>query len=69
MTSSNKLIPAPKARVQYLGEISAMTEWRWVKQGILPEPIKINGRNYRRKSDLLAFQERFSAESEEGTAA
>jgi predicted DNA-binding transcriptional regulator AlpA len=31
-------------------DISKPTEWRWRKAGILPEPIKINGRNYYRAS-------------------
>ena len=29
-----------------LGNICEMTSYRWVKAGILHEPIKINGRNY-----------------------
>lgn len=41
----SRLIPARAVR-QRFGDISSMTLWRWVQQGILPEPVKINGRNY-----------------------
>lgn len=37
------------------GKISSMTVHRWVAKGILPEPIKINGRNYWRESDVDAL--------------
>lgn len=63
MDARNKLVPAPKARKEYFGGISAMCEWRWRKSGILPEPININGRNFYRESDLIAVQERFAAGS------
>lgn len=26
--------------------VTAMTVWRWVRDGRLPQPVKINGRNY-----------------------
>lgn len=63
MQSQNTLVSAPKARRTYLGNISAMSEYRWRKAGILPTPIKINGRNYYRESDLIAMQERFAGDS------
>lgn len=28
------------------GDISQMTLWRWVRDGVLPEPKRINGRDY-----------------------
>lgn len=28
---------------------------RWTKDGVLPPPIKINGRNYWREADLVAL--------------
>jgi predicted DNA-binding transcriptional regulator AlpA len=34
-----------------------MTVWRWVDKGILPRPVKINGRNYWREIDVQAVQE------------
>jgi predicted DNA-binding transcriptional regulator AlpA len=37
------------------GKISGMTVHRWVAAGILPKPIKINGRNYWRESDVDAL--------------
>ena len=58
MKHENKLVPAPKGRRDYLGGISAMTEWRWIKAGILPEPVKINGRNFHYESDLFAVPQR-----------
>ena len=58
MKQGNKLVPATRARREYLGEISAMTEWRWRQVGILPEPIRIRKRNFYRESDLLAVPER-----------
>ena len=58
MQHENKLVPATKARNEYLGGISAMTEWRWIRDEILPPPIKINRRNFYRDSDLLAVPQR-----------
>lgn len=68
MTYNPKLVAAPKARIEYLGGISAMTEHRWRNAGILPEPIRIRKRNYYREADLIAVQQRFAAESEGGAA-
>jgi len=65
MNPEHKLIPATKARADFFGGISAMTEWRWTDKGILPRPIKINGRNFYREADLIAVQERFARESAE----
>lgn len=56
----NRLIPAPKVRREYFGDISAMTEWRWRKAGILPEPIQIRRRNFYRESDILDVQRRMA---------
>ena len=58
MQNEHKLVAAPKARREYLGDISPMTEWRWIKAGILPEPVKINGRNFHYESDLFAVPQR-----------
>lgn len=60
MTEDHKLVPAPKARREYFGGISAMTEYRWRQAGILPTPIKIRKRCFYRESDLIAIQERFA---------
>jgi predicted site-specific integrase-resolvase len=64
MTTETKLVAAPKARSEYFGGISAMTEHRWRKAGILPPPIKIRKRNYYRESDLIEIQNRFATEAE-----
>lgn len=37
---------------QYLGDRSDMTLWRWVRDEVIPPPIKIRRRNYWRKSSL-----------------
>jgi len=37
------------------GGISAVTEWRWVQKKVIPPPIQINGRNYHRRSTVLAL--------------
>ena len=58
--TDHKLVAAPRARRDYFDGISPMTEWRWRKAGILPEPIQINKRNFYRESDLIAVQERFA---------
>jgi hypothetical protein len=31
-----------------------MTEWRWRKAGILPEPVQVRKRNYYRREDLMS---------------
>jgi predicted site-specific integrase-resolvase len=51
---SDPLIKASVARQQW-GGISPVTEWRWIKRGVVPEPIKINGRNYYRQSTVNAL--------------
>ncbi len=40
--------------------VGLITLWRWTKNSRLgfPPAIKINGRNYRRRSDLEAFKRR-----------
>jgi hypothetical protein len=35
------------------GNISAMTEWRWRRAGLLPEPIQVRGRNYYRRAEFM----------------
>lgn len=47
----SRLRPARAVR-EHFG-ISAMTLWRWTKEGILPAPVKINGRNYWTEADVL----------------
>ena len=54
---SDSLIPAPEAR-RLLG-ISAMSEWRWRQEGLLPEPVKIRRRCYYRRGELLAAMRAF----------
>jgi|SaaInlStandDraft_1057018.scaffolds.fasta_scaffold139078_2 predicted DNA-binding transcriptional regulator AlpA len=34
------------------GECDGSTIWRWVKQGILPKPVKVGGRTLWRKSEI-----------------
>lgn len=42
-----------------LGGISKMTEWRWRKAGILPEPIKIRRHCFYRQSVVDGLMEQF----------
>ena len=44
------LIPATRVRADF--SISSMSEWRWRKAGLLPEPVKIRGRAYYRRDEL-----------------
>lgn len=48
-----------------LGNVSKVSLWRWTLDEKLdfPPPIKINGRNYRRRSDLEAFKQRLAETS------
>jgi hypothetical protein len=54
------LIPAPRARIEHLGGVSAMTEYRWSKDPKLafPKPIVINRRKFYRLAELKAFKNR-----------
>lgn len=57
----DQLLPDPHVCRRY--GVSAMTLWRWDRHATLgfPPPIWINGRKYRRVSDLLAFDARRAA--------
>jgi predicted DNA-binding transcriptional regulator AlpA len=44
-TQTERLVSSRTARAE-LGDVSDMTIWRWIKAGVLPQPIKINKRNY-----------------------
>lgn len=52
----NKLITAANAR-EFLGGISAMTEWRYIHDDTLdfPRPVKIRNRNFYREADILEW--------------
>lgn len=43
------LLPQRQVKKMW-GDTSDMTLWRHRQRGILPDPIKINGRNYWRRS-------------------
>jgi len=49
-TATSFLIPAPVVRANF--GISSMSEWRWRKAGLLPEPVRIRGRCYYRRDEL-----------------
>lgn len=55
----HKLIPASRAREEYLGGVSDMTIWRWLETPSLnfPKPIRIGRRRYWRESDLINWVE------------
>jgi predicted DNA-binding transcriptional regulator AlpA len=53
---ANTFLPDPKVRVRY--GVTDMTLWRWSKDPNLkfPQPMKINGRNYRRLAELETWE-------------
>lgn len=54
-----------KALRALLGNVSSMTVWRWMKRGLLPQPIKLGARNFwyvREVRAFLAAQPRRDAE-------
>ena len=60
--TAESLVSASAARRDYLGDISEVTEWRWAKQlAGFPVPVRINGRKFYRRGDLLAFLDRLAA--------
>jgi hypothetical protein len=52
----DRLVPDPQVQWRY--GVSGMTLWRWDHNPQLkfPAPIRINGRKYRRLSDLIAWE-------------
>ncbi|MBK1619823.1 hypothetical protein CKO42_15505 [Lamprobacter modestohalophilus] len=46
------LLTSAEAR-RLAGDISTMTEWRWRRDGLLPEPVQIRGRNYYRRGSFM----------------
>lgn len=42
--NTDRLYPSRAVRDRF--GVSDMTLWRWVKKGVLPAPVQINGRNY-----------------------
>lgn len=57
METQGRLLAARAVR-ERLGDVSDMTLWRWQRDGILPQPVKINGRNYWPESAIAAVVER-----------
>jgi len=51
-SSDDELIQAATCR-KMAGNISSMTEWRWRRAGLLPEPVQIRSRNYYRKGEFM----------------
>ena len=47
------LIGATEAR-RLAGNVSDMTLWRWMKDGIIPQPTKIRRRNYWKRGEFIA---------------
>ena len=48
-TTTDPLLSAPQVCAE-LGGITRTTLWRWRREGVLPEPVQIRGRNYWRQS-------------------
>jgi predicted DNA-binding transcriptional regulator AlpA len=64
-----QLVPDSQAALE-LGGVSAVTMWRWTRDEKLgfPQPVKINNRNYRKRSELEAFKQRMAETSVEREA-
>jgi len=60
----DRLIPEPRVRARY--GVSDMTLWRWDHNPALnfPAPIRINGRKYRRLSELVAWERARAAQQQ-----
>lgn len=54
------------ANVRRQLDISAMTEWRWRRDGLIPEPVKIRGRCYYKLPEIEAAVTRLVALDEQG---
>lgn len=58
--NSDKLLPVAQLRRRY--SVCSRTLDRWLEDGILPQPVRINRYRYWRESDLERFErERMSA--------
>jgi predicted DNA-binding transcriptional regulator AlpA len=57
------LVNSSGARAK-LANCSRMTIWRWVREGKIPPPMKINSRNYWRTAELDEAIKRLAEESE-----
>jgi predicted DNA-binding transcriptional regulator AlpA len=56
MEQTEKLLPAKKVRERY--GVSDQTIWRWLhdKNSGFPRPIRIQGRRYWRRDELLTWE-------------
>ncbi|WP_119460648.1 AlpA family phage regulatory protein [Rhodospirillaceae bacterium SYSU D60014] len=53
----DRLVPSRKVR-QLTGDICEATLWRRLQRGQFPHPVKINGRNYWRASQIADWLEK-----------
>lgn len=44
-----------RATLRSLVPIADMTLWRWIKQGLFPQPLVLNRRRYWRLAEIQAF--------------
>lgn len=51
----NDLLTSAQVRAR-IGNISAMTLWRWVQRGTFPPPVQVERRNFWRVADLRRWQ-------------
>ena len=59
---NNKMRKASYVK-DYFGGVSDMSLWRWMKSGILPEPLKINGQRYWTDEQLEETRNRLSTQA------
>lgn len=61
------LITAPEAR-RLAGAISDMTLWRWVRDGVVPQPLVIRRRRYWQRAAFVAALRCAGTETERDAA-
>ena len=48
---------------QIVGDISAVSLWRWCREGTFPQPVVVNKRNYWLASDVQGWLDERAAQS------
>ena len=61
--ANESLITQSKLK-QVAGGVSSMTIWRWRRDGVIPEPVSIRGRNYWRQGDVLTALHQLTTKQE-----
>lgn len=51
---ADPMVPGPQVRREF--SISGPTLWRWARNGTLPPPVRLGGKNYWRRSAIEAVK-------------